>query len=104
MDDDRIPLQSLIDEIGADASDIAESVKTLPVLHDAHLTAHVAFFHDLIEDIDSVETVLGLRLLVDRVHNSQRALFEELLIHYLTGQRASGKLRLGLGFRFGLGL
>ena len=102
VDDDRIPFKRFIDKIGTDASDIADPVKTLPILQNAHLTAHVAFFHDLIEYVDSVETILGLCLFVDGVHNGQRALLKELFVHDLAGQRASGKL--GLGFRLGFGL
>ena len=98
MDDDRIPLKSFIDEVGADTADVADPLKILPILHDTHLAAHIAFFHDLIEDIDSVETVLGLGLLINGEHESQRALFEKFFIHDLAGQRASGKFGLGLGF------
>ena len=98
MNDDRIPLKSFVDKIGTDTAYVADPVKILPILHDTHLAAHVAFFHDLIEYIDSVETILGLRLFIDGEHESQRALFEKLLIHDLSGQRASGELGLGFGF------
>ena len=95
--DDGIPFQCLEDKIGADTSDISYPVKTLPVLHDAHLAAHVSFFHDLIEDVYSVQTILRLCLLVDGIHNSKGTLFEEFFVHDLAGERAARGLRLGFG-------
>ena len=101
MNDNGIPFKSLIDKIGADTADIADAVKSLPILQDTHLTAHITFFHDLIEDIHAVQAILGLSLFVDRIHDGQRTLLEELLIHHFTGHRAAGQLRLGFGFRYG---
>lgn len=89
MNDDGIVFQSRIDKIVADAADIADPLDPLPVLHDTHLAAHAVFFHDLIENIDGIESVLRLRLLVDRIHKGKRTLVSQICVDPLIRQKAS---------------
>ena len=103
MNDDGIVFQSRIDKIVADAADIADPLDPLPVLHDTHLAAHAVFFHDLIENIDGIESVLRLRLLVDRIHKGKRTLVSQICVDPLIRQKASNQslcrcLILGGGF------
>ena len=71
MDIDGIPFQAFINEIGTDTADISDPVQILPVLDNAHLPAHIAFFQNLIKDLDPVQAVLGLGQTVDGIHNGQ---------------------------------
>ena len=86
VDDDGIPLQCFVNKIRADTADIADALQLLPILDDSHLAAHVPFFTDLIEDIDIAESVLRLRLLVDREHDRDRPLFCQFGIDRITRQ------------------
>ena len=89
MDHDGIVAHGFLYEIGAGAADVANLTDILPVLNDAHLTAHVAFFDHFIEDIYIAQSVLGLCLIVDGVHDGDRSLFCDLGIDLFVGQDAA---------------
>ena len=88
VNDDGIPLQRFVDKICPDAADIADPLKILPVLDDTHLSAHIALFDDLIEDVDIAQAILGLRFLVDGIHDCDRSLRGQLRVNRLSRQHA----------------
>ena len=89
VNDDRIIFKGRIYEIITDTSDIPDPVKFLPVFQNSHLSAHAAFFHDLIEDCHIAESVLRLRLFVDRVHDSKRTGLCNIFVLPFIGKRAA---------------
>ena len=91
VDHDRIIAHGFDAEIGAGTADIADHVQILPVLDDAHLTAHIAFFDHFIEDIHVAQTILGLSLIVNGIHDCQRTLVFEIGIDLLICEDAADR-------------